>query len=353
MAWPFGSCGRVHPPRPVCSTLWTKAEPGCHLRARRYDLVVQASPTVTVVVVARDRWAQAPATLDLLLARTDPRHEIVVVDARAPRCVAAALDRRARDGRVRVVRRPRHLAGNAARNLGADGARTEWVAFVENDAVLPDGWLDRLLAVGELRDAASVYPAYVIPQDDGTLVHGLGAELTVGQTEGRRHVREHQHDLGRPWRELEGRVAPVARPQSEYHALVMRRELLERMGGLDEELLSWFDHTDLALHHLRLGVDAWLVPDVVCTYVAPPPVARSDVPSFLLRWGQDWYDRSLAHLCRVWDLDPHDEEWAMHADYRMSVWRRVVSRRRPVTAAVERAASPFAHVMAVRNDDGH
>src|SRR5262249_5504457 len=126
-----------------------------------------AKPTATVVVTARDRWAQAPATLDSLLAHTDPRHPVVVVDARAPRRVAAAFDTVARSGRVRVVRRRRHLAGNEARNLGADGAATEWIAFVENDSVLSDGWLDALIAAGESKDAASAYPVFLQPSAGG------------------------------------------------------------------------------------------------------------------------------------------------------------------------------------------
>jgi glycosyltransferase involved in cell wall biosynthesis len=297
------------------------------------------------VAVARDRWTQAPATLDLLLERTDPRHEIVVVDARAPRRVSHALQRRAGNGRVRVIRRGRHLAGNTARNLGADGASTEWVAFVENDAVLTDGWLDQLLAVGEARDAASVYPAYVVPGASGPTVHGLGAELEVGESSGRRYVRDQQHDVGRRWSDVQGEVESVARVQSEFHAVAVRREFLEQIGGLDEQLLSWFDHVDLALHHLRAGAEAWLVPDVVCTYVAPPPVAPIDVPSFLLRWGREWYDRSLARLCEAWDLDPDDSDWAYHAEYRESVWRDVLPHRRQLRSAIERVASPAERVV--------
>lgn len=298
------------------------------------------APLATVVVVARDRWAQAPATLDLLLARTDPRHDVVVVDARAPRRVAAAFDRSAASGRVRVVRRGRFLAANEARNLGADGARTEWIAFVENDVVLSDGWLDTLVAAGESHGAASAYPVYLCDSRDGERVHGLGADLDLGETQGVRYIRERQHDLNRLWRDVAADVEPVERVQSEFHAVVVRRELLERMNGLDEGLLSWFDHTDFALHHQRLGASAWLVPEVTCRYLAPPPVSVTDVPSFLLRWSGDWYERSLDRLCSAWDLDRHDTEWVMHARYRTAVRRSVLTRWSRVNAAIDCAAVP-------------
>jgi GT2 family glycosyltransferase len=298
------------------------------------------APTATVIVVNRDRWAQAPATLDLLLARTDRRHPVVVVDGRAPRPVAAKFDSLASSGRVRVVRRRRHLAGNEARNLGLDGARTEWIAFVENDTVLSDGWLERLLAVAEAREAASAYPVYLQPGPDGPTVHGLGADLEVSGPTGGRRLRERQLHLGRPWRDVEADVVPAARVQAEPHALLIRREVLEAIGGLDEGLLSWFDHTDLAMHHQRLGVDAWLVPEVTCLYLTPPPLALHDVPGFLLRWSSAWYERSLDRLCDVWGLDRQDSGWDNHAAYRRAVRRKVMTRSRRVNAVVDRVVVP-------------
>jgi GT2 family glycosyltransferase len=311
---------------------------------------VTQEPTATVVVVCRDRWSLAPETTHVLVAHTDPRHPIVVVDARAPRAVGAVYDRLAAVDRVRVVRQSRFLAGNEARNRGAEGARTEWVAFVENDCVVSNGWLDALLAVGERTGAASVYPAFLEPAEPEPVVHGLGCELEVGGPEGRRFVRERQHDLRRPWSEVAPSVEPVARVQAEPHVFVMRREFLDAMGGFDEALLGWFDHTDVALHHRRLGAESWLDPDTTCLYRPPPPVSWSDLPTFSLRWGRDWFDRSLAHLCATWGLDPNDEEWASHERYRRAVRRSAFAPWKRVGAVIDRAVVPLDHAVAQRWD---
>jgi GT2 family glycosyltransferase len=301
---------------------------------------VEGAPQATVVVVSRDRWSIAPATLDLLLERTDPRHSVVVVDGRSPRRVAASFDRLAASGRIRVARRGRHLASNEARNIGADGATTEWIAFVENDSVLSDGWLETLLEVGEARGAASVYPVYLEPGPGSPVVHGLGADLEVGGPPGARLLREHQFHIGRPWHEVADEIAPVARVQAEPHAMVIRRGVLEQLGGLDEGLLSWFDHTDLALHHQQLGIEAWLVPEVTCLYLTPPPVAFQDVPSFLLRWSRDWFARSRDRLCQVWDLDHKGAAWIEHARYGASVRRSVLTPWARVNAVIDHATQP-------------
>jgi GT2 family glycosyltransferase len=308
------------------------------------------TPTATVIVVSRDRWSLAPATLDYLLARTDPRHPVVVVEDRAPREVSAQIDRLATSGRVSVVRRNKLLAGNQARNLGVERARTEWVAFVENDVVMSDGWLEHLLAAGEARDAASAYPAYLEPWDGGPVIHGIGSNLVVGGPPGRGHLREQQIELGRPWREVAPGLRPAPRIQAEPHALLIRREVLDRIGGLDESLLSWFDHTDLALHHRRLDVESWFVPDATCTYFAPPPLARHDVPGFLLRWSRDWFDRSRDRMCTVWGLDPDDTEWDAHARYRARVRGKVLTRSRRVNEVIDRVTVPAERLVDRWND---
>src|SRR5205823_13887489 len=121
--------------------------------------------------------------------------------------------------------------------------------------------------------AATVYPAYLEDGPDGLLVHGLGADLELIGPPGRRLLHDVSSHIGWLWSDASDTLQPARRVQAEPHALVVRRQLLEDMGGLDEGLLSWFDHTDLALHHQRLRADAWLVPAVTCTYAPPPPVS--------------------------------------------------------------------------------
>lgn len=284
---------------------------------------MRAAPDVTIVVVARDRWSLAPAHVNDLLARTDASVRCVLIDGDAPPAVATVFDRVARTGRAAVVRRNRFLASNEARNLGADGIRTEWIAFVENDATVSDGWLERLVAFGEARDATVVYPAFLQVEGGEPLIHGLGAELVCSGPPGSQRLREVQHHGGQRWRDVSPTLQPVERLQAEPHAFVLRRSLLESMGGFDEAFLSWYDHTDLALHMQRLGGTAWLVPDVTCTYRPPPPVAPSDFVTMALRWGRAWRQASIQRLCTVWGLDRDDPMWERRDNYRRAIHTRV------------------------------
>jgi hypothetical protein len=291
-------------------------------------------------VVSRDRWAPAPRSLELLLARTDERHPVVVVDGAAPRAVAAAFDRAAASGRVRVARRSRFLPGNEARNLGADGATTEWLAFVENDSILSDGWLDELLEFGETSAAPSVYPAYLWSRPQGLEVHGLGCDLEVSGPEGAQLISERGFGWRRRWNDIAGELHPVPRLQGEPHAWVVRREVLERMGGFDEHLLGWFDHLDFALQHRALGLTPWFVPMATCIYVPPPPLALRDVPTFALRWSSDWLIRSRDRICASWGLDPDGPRWSASNAYRLRTLGSLLTRWPRIDAAILRAAAP-------------
>jgi hypothetical protein len=278
--------------------------------------------------------------LELLLARTSERHPVVVVDGAAPGTVASAFDRVATSGRVRVVRRPRFLAGNEARNLGADGANTEWLAFVENDSILSVGWLDELLKFGEASGAASVYPAYLWPRPGGLEVHNLGCDFEVSGAEGAQVIRKRGFAWRRRWDEIAEELQPAPRLLGEPHAWVVRREALERMGGFDEQLLGWFDHFDFALQHRALGLTAWFVPMATCIYIPPPPLALRDVPTFALRWSSDWLIRSRDRICASWGLDPDDAQWSTSDDYRVKTLRSLLTGRPRIDSAILRAAAP-------------
>src|SRR5918993_498800 len=88
--------------------------------------------SVSVVVPTRNRSRLLASTLRSVLVQRGVELEVIVVDEgstdNTPEMLAA-LD----DPRVRVLRHdvPRGLS--AARNRGADEARGEWVAFVDDD----------------------------------------------------------------------------------------------------------------------------------------------------------------------------------------------------------------------------
>ncbi|HUO72461.1 MAG TPA: mycofactocin biosynthesis glycosyltransferase MftF [Solirubrobacteraceae bacterium] len=168
---------------------------------------------LTVIIPVRDRQSE----LSRCLAAIDDRCPVIVVDDGSANGEAVATA--ARTAGANVVRLDRSRGAAAARNAGLCAVRTPFVAFVDSDCVVGDGFPARLL--GHLRDpaVAVVAPRIVALQS------GRGGML------GRYEEHHSALDMG----EREGLVKPgSAIPYAPSAALVARVAVLN--GGFCEQL---------------------------------------------------------------------------------------------------------------------
>lgn len=135
-------------------------------------------PSVTVVVPTRDKAASLRLTLRCLKRQGDPAsYEVIVVDDGSqddtPRVIAAAAE----DGLpVRVINGPGE--GRAtARNAGAGHAAGALLVFLDDDILVPDGWLKAHQAAHAPRAAAVSALSASRSADALACVHGPLREL--------------------------------------------------------------------------------------------------------------------------------------------------------------------------------
>jgi glycosyltransferase involved in cell wall biosynthesis len=105
-----------------------------------------APPTVCVVICAYDmvRWDQLVAAVESVQAQSSPVEELVVVVDHNPELLVRAQQQW--DGApVRVVASDGDRGLSGARNTGVAAARSEVVAFLDDDAVAEPAWIGRLL----------------------------------------------------------------------------------------------------------------------------------------------------------------------------------------------------------------
>lgn len=114
---------------------------------------MSAAPIATVVVPCRGHAKQLARCLASVTCQvTDFPYETVVVDSASDPAVAAVA---AAFSDVRVVRSGDALRAGPARNLGVQGSRAPYVAFIDADCQAEEGWL--AAAIEELgRGAAMV-----------------------------------------------------------------------------------------------------------------------------------------------------------------------------------------------------
>jgi len=130
-------------------------------------------------------------------------------------------------------------------------------------------------------------------------------------------------DAGRLARNITmGAWAKPALPTRRY------RPVFERLGPLDEKLISFLDHVDFCLDVADAGGSVYIEPAAVVTHLAPPPFTLSDLPCFLLRWSDTWMEPSIRRFAEKRRLDLSDEDFDVHRRFRDSHRMRLLGRAR-------------------------
>ncbi|MDJ0975247.1 MAG: glycosyltransferase [Planctomycetota bacterium] len=259
---------------------------------------------VTLVVVPRERFSVARRALESVLANTRVPYRLLYVDAGGPPDLATWLDGQAETHGFEVLRSPTFLRPNQARNRALREVETTWVAFLDNDVVVHPGWLDALLTCGAETGAAIVGPATLMGSEREAVVHILGGDLEVASTNGHRLLTEthrHAHEqFGAAARHRERCACDLA----EFHGMLVRRDLFDRIGLLDERFVLHKEHTDLCLAAKAVGASIWYEPRAMITYLTEPALTLDDVPFFRFRWDVTLERDEHAHAATKWEVDP-------------------------------------------------
>lgn len=184
------------------------------------------SPTVDVVVPTVGR-PSLRVLLEALAGGEGPRPgRIVLVDDR--RCRRRPLVTSIPDGLERLVRvLPGGGGPAAARNLGWQACTAEWIAFLDDDVVPHDRWLEDLAA--DLADA----------------------DPDVAGVQGRVHV---PLPAGRPATDWERNVAGLEQARWATADMAYRRDALEGVGGFDPRFpRAYREDADLGLRIIGAG----------------------------------------------------------------------------------------------------
>lgn len=201
---------------------------------------------VTVVIPTRNRWPLLSAhALPSALSQELVDVEVIVVDDGSTDDTPAELAKVA-DPRLRVIRLDPNRGVAAARNLGIAAARSEWVAFLDDD----DLWSPRKLrahidAIG-VRDWG--YAAAVVVDSSSRVLYALP----------RPNPAEIVDAL------LRGNVVPGG-PSN----VVVRTAFVRQLGGFDESLRHHTEDWDLWIRFARAAPPVFC-PDVLVATLQHP-----------------------------------------------------------------------------------
>jgi len=209
-----------------------------------------------LIVLAWNQWPLTQRCLDSLLASARSEAEVIVVDNGSTDETPTALATYA--ARVRIVTLPENLGFVRGMNAGIAAARPDDdVVLLNNDLVFTqDDWL------GRLRDAAYAEPEHGVvgcrllgPEAEG-LVYHVGGYIEADDLHGEQSESGYQErDVAQYPRTR--RVQAVA-----FAVAYIRRDCLERIGGLDPAFHSYFEDTDYCLRAADVGIASLVAGEV-------------------------------------------------------------------------------------------
>jgi len=196
-----------------------------------------------------------------LLAQGLPESNLVFVDNGSIDGSLALV--RGKHPALRVIENRTNLGFGEASNQGARlalelGARA--VFFVNNDVELAPGTLARLGAELDQRSKAGIVGPRVLTKADPTRVWCAGGMLTW--RENLSTLCGHLQPDGPEWRTTRAvDYVPGC-------ALLVRREVLERVGMFDAEFFAYMEDVDFCLRARGAGFEVWLVGDAAALHAS-------------------------------------------------------------------------------------
>jgi GT2 family glycosyltransferase len=204
---------------------------------------------VTAVVLAYGDQPYLPDVVDRLLDSTGVGVQVVLVDNG---CTSPSMDQfRNRPG-VTLLEPGTNTGFTGGCNLGAAAATTEFLAFINSDAIVEPDALAELVAVAARPDvglASASLRLAATPEllnSDGNPIHVLGLSWSG--------------NLGEP---ASGSPTEKKVPGATGAAVAVRREVWDALGGFTEELFAYLEDVDLSVRCWQRGWDVVYVPSAV------------------------------------------------------------------------------------------
>jgi hypothetical protein len=327
---------------------WNRDEGRIVRRGCRGQLEVNVPPTdlVTVVVTARERFSSAFRCLPVLLENTQRPFQLVYVAGGAPAYVRAYLTDMSERHGFHLILPAQILTPNQHRNLALQSVKTRYVVFVDNDVLVEPGWLEALVDCAEETGGDLVGPLCLFGEPRDGLVHSTGGKLRVKEANGVRLLEEEQGLTGVCLRTRQIDLQRHLCDFVEFHCVLIRRDLFERVGPLDEEFVT-AEHVDLALLVQSVNGRVYTEPSAVVSYLAEEEFVVADGEFFRRRWSDDWNQRTLDRLAAKWQLERHSPQFLDYESYlrrqqEACPWRRSVPR---LPSGIRADQHPFAQTI--------
>jgi GT2 family glycosyltransferase len=260
---------------------------------------------LSIVIVNYRQWDRTEDLVRILSASPGFQRgeaEIVIVDNHSP-----AHPRMKRLRRLPGVSL-RRLEGNrgfaCAVNEGCRLSRGDWFLLLNPDTMPADGFLDGVLALLDSLDSSAGIVGFHLRHGDGSLQGSCGPFPTLLSTLTRLVLPRSRRKYQTLRTDRPCQVAWVS-----GCCLLLRKECLRDVGGLDENFFLYYEDVDLCRRARERGWSAWYEPKLTVVHHQPlhlrtVPAAlrlviRHSLMTYAARHWPGWQFRLLTHLVQL------------------------------------------------------
>ena len=265
-------------------------------------------PRLSVVVVNYRQWDKTADLVRQVTASTAARHgdaEVVIVDNHSPAHAAARRLRRQTGVSIRRWGSNRGFA--RAVNEGCRLSQGDWFLLLNPDTTLSESFLDGVLDLAdrltECEPRAGIV-GFHLRDADGSQQLSSGPFPTLLSSLWRLVLPRRRRKYQTPWATERCRV-----PWVTGCCLLVRRDCLMDLGGLDEEFFLYYEDVDFCLRAKQRGWSVWYEPNLAVIHHNPlhcrtvPAVLRMVTRHSLLTYAAKhwpaWQFRVLARIVRT------------------------------------------------------
>lgn len=268
------------------------------------DLTVKSE--VTIIITQRERFSYTQPSLESLYEHTEIPFELIYVDGNSPPHIKKYLQQQSKEKGFELIRREKFLAPNQARNLALIKVKTKYVVFIDNDVLLTPSWLENLMQCASETSAWVVAPLYLEGNPKDEIIHMAGGLAHFRYRQGRKNLFEKHVFCKRRVASVKEKLQRQETELIEFHCVLVRNDVFEKLGLLDEKFLSSGEHIDFCLGIREAGGAIYFEPSAVVSYVITQTFESWDLPFFLQRWSDEWNRASLKHLQEKFELAEDD-----------------------------------------------
>jgi len=207
---------------------------------------------VSVIVVNYNGMSYLETCLRSVLGQSFSDFEAILVDNKSSDGSLECVRRTFPD--LLIVANENNLGYTGGINSGISHAKGEYLAALNVDTEVEKGWLAAMVAFMDANpDAGALTPKSLLYRDRGRVgVEGLNIHITgLGFVRGL-----NEHDIKMPREPFQ--VAGIS-----GCSYLVRREIVEKMGGLNEDNFMYYDDVDLSWMINLMGYKIYCVPQSV------------------------------------------------------------------------------------------